>query len=209
MSEHLIYHLTHIDNLPTIIEHGAIWSKNHLMSSGLQTINIAHQNIQQRRSQRLVPCAPYGVLHDYVPFYFATRSPMLYAIYKNRVQDYHGEQDSIIYLVSGIEKLQATKQQFVFTDGHAATDFAQFFVDLADLDQIDWGIMKELYWQDTEDDNNRKWRRQAECLVYHSCPLDAFHGIAVKNEFSLNKVKSRLEQAQLSLPVRIRQEWYF
>ena len=43
------------------------------------------------------------MLADYVPFYFAPRSPMLYAIYKCNVQDYTGSQEEIVYLVSTVE----------------------------------------------------------------------------------------------------------
>lgn len=50
--------------------------------------NIAHQNIQDRRAYRQVPFDPGGVLHDYVPFYFAPRSPMLYTISRGNVVGY-------------------------------------------------------------------------------------------------------------------------
>lgn len=43
---------------------------------------IAHNTIQDRRAQTYVPCLPGGNPHDYVPFYFAPCSPMLYAAHK-------------------------------------------------------------------------------------------------------------------------------
>lgn len=39
-------------------------------------------------------------------------------------------------------------------------------MDLSDLDKIDWDVMGSDYWNDTNEDMNRKARRQAEFLVY-------------------------------------------
>jgi len=47
-----------------------------------------------------VPLAPYGCVADYVPFYFAPRSPMLYKLHKGGVPNYTGGQDPLVYLVS-------------------------------------------------------------------------------------------------------------
>jgi hypothetical protein len=51
-------------------------------------ISIAYEGIQQRRSEIEIPIPPYGILHDYIPFYFAPRSPMLYAIHKGMILGY-------------------------------------------------------------------------------------------------------------------------
>ena len=59
--------------------------------------DIAHQNIQTRRSTTEVPVPPCRMLHDYVPCYFAPRSPMLYAIKNGKVEGYPGTQSDIIY----------------------------------------------------------------------------------------------------------------
>jgi ssDNA thymidine ADP-ribosyltransferase, DarT len=37
-----------------------------------------------------VPLAPYGCVADYVPCYFAPRSPMLYKLHKGGVPNYSG-----------------------------------------------------------------------------------------------------------------------
>ncbi|MGQ7112742.1 DarT ssDNA thymidine ADP-ribosyltransferase family protein, partial [Escherichia sp. TWPC-MK] len=36
---------------------------------------------QHRRSEMRVTCGPGGVVHDYVPFYFTKRSPMLLKVF--------------------------------------------------------------------------------------------------------------------------------
>ena len=48
--------------------------------------------------------------------------------------------------------------------------FTDFFDDLKDLDKIDWDLMQSRYWNDTNDDPDRKRRRQAEFLVHEFFP---------------------------------------
>ena len=94
----LLYHITHLDNLPGILRTGCLHCHRQLHQAGQHPVNIAYQGIQDRRASTRVPCGPGGVLHDYVPFYFAPRSPMLYAIHRNQIQGYSGGQSPILHL---------------------------------------------------------------------------------------------------------------
>src|ERR1051326_1675326 len=111
-------------------------------------------------------CPKGGTLADYVPFYFAPRSPMLFAIYRGQVQGYVGTQQNVVHLSSSVEVVIQKAKAFVFTDGHAEMDFSEFFMDIAHLDRVDWKIMQEQHWHDTNEDGDRKRRRQAEFLVH-------------------------------------------
>jgi hypothetical protein len=101
-----IYHITHIDNLPGILREGGLWSDAERLRRGLLVQSIAYQELKDHRSQRSVetldgrPVAQAGELSDYVPFYFANRSPMLYAIHTGYVEGYTGGQADVVYLVS-------------------------------------------------------------------------------------------------------------
>ena len=77
-----LYHITHIDNLTAIVREGGLLAHNGVDDA---YTDIAHQTIQIRRNNTPVPCMPGGQLHDYVPFYFCRRSPMLYAIHKGNI----------------------------------------------------------------------------------------------------------------------------
>lgn len=83
-----IYHITHIRNLPSILEAGGLISSSRLQQQGIIYVDIAYQSIQNRRANTRVPCGAGGVLHDYVPFYFAPRSPMLCTIHRGGVPGY-------------------------------------------------------------------------------------------------------------------------
>ena len=80
-----VFHITAIENLPLILAHGGLRCVSDLRRDGTAYANIAHSHLQDRRATTPVRCGPDGCLHDYVPFYFAPRSPMLYAIYKGNV----------------------------------------------------------------------------------------------------------------------------
>jgi hypothetical protein len=205
----LLYHITHLDNLPGILRTGCLHCHRQLHQAGQHPVNIAYQGIQDRRASTRVSCGPGGVLHDYVPFYFAPRSPMLYAIHRNQIEGYSGGQSPILHLVSSVPKMKETGHGFVFADGHATMSFSRFFTDIADLDQIDWEVMQAQYWNDTPEDPDRKRRRQAEFLVYNTVSWSAMLGIGVIDNRVEERVNTILSGHNISLPVRSRRQWYY
>jgi hypothetical protein len=173
--------------------------------------DIAHNHIQNRRAKTPVPCSQGGTLHDYVPFYFAPCSPMLYAIYKGNVEGYSEGQNPVIYLVSEAEAIEAYGLSFAFTDGHAVMAYAEFSDDLNDLDFIDWELMKSKYWFDKQDDPNRKFRRQAEFLVYQFFPWELITKIGVisHNYKTLTEELLRNIKNLPCPPVEVSRNWYY
>ncbi len=103
-----IFHVTHVDNLAAIVAEGGLWCDREAADRGVAKIGIAHQHIKERRARRHVPISPGGTLDDYVPFYFAPRSPMLYSIHGGYVEGYSDGQRSVIHLVSSAEAVSAT-----------------------------------------------------------------------------------------------------
>jgi hypothetical protein len=106
---------------------------------------------------------------------------MLYTINRGNVPNYTQGQAALIHLVSDVEDIDARGLEFVFTDGHAVMEFTTFFDDLYDLDNIDWDVMESRYWFDTNEDNDRKRRRQAEFLVRNIFPWELITEIGVIN----------------------------
>jgi hypothetical protein len=204
-----LYHITHYSNLPSILCHGGLVANSGAKTRGISYVNIAHAGIQDRRLITSVPLPPYGTLHDYVPFYFAPKSPMLYAISKGRVEGYKKGQDEIIYLVSKIDIIHRSGLAYVFTDGHAIMGFTDFYNDLKDLHKIDWEVMNSQFWFDTEEDLDRKRRRQAEFLVHQFVPIHLFLGIAVKNNKMKQKVKEIIHKCNYDKPIAVRPHWYY
>jgi len=204
-----IYHITPIDNLESIISEGGLLAYNVMLETGTNYTNIAYENIQDRRARIRVPCGAGGVLHDYVPFYFAPRSPMLYTINQGNVPNYTQGQAALIHLVSDVEDIDARGLDFVFTDGHAVMQFTDFFDDLDYLGAIDWDVMESRYWSDTNEDNDRKRRRQAEFLVRNFLPWELITEIGVINYTIQSQVENILQNFTDQTPVRVHKDWYY
>ncbi|NEP83867.1 MAG: DUF4433 domain-containing protein [Okeania sp. SIO3C4] len=204
-----IYHITHIKNLTSILNSDGLIAVSTLKQKQVSYTNIAYEQIQGRRARKIVPCGIGGVLHDYVPFYFAPRSPMLYTIHKGNVPGYQDGQSSIIHLVVEIEAIANSNLAFVFTDGHAVMDYSDFYDDLYELNYIDWELMESKYWFDIDEDNNRKCRRQAEFLVHKFCPWTLVKEIGVVNNNMKIKVQKILENQDYQPIVKIHSDWYY
>ena len=204
-----VYHLTHIDNLASIIQSGGCLSFNQMQNQGIGHVSVAYDNIQDRRARTLVPCGPGGCLHDHVPFFFAPRPPMLYAIHGGSVEGYEQGQIPLIYLVTKAQTVNNSGSAWVFTDGHATMAFTEFFDDLKNLDKIDWEVMESQYWNDTPTLPDRKRRRQAEFLIKDSCPWELFSEIGVINSRMESRVKMMLENSMHQPIVQIHRKWYY
>lgn len=204
-----IYHITDINNLAEIIKAGFLFCDNECSNKKIMCKEIAYEGLKQRRRIKSVSAGPEGKLADYVPFYFCNRSPMLSAIYYNEVKSYDGSQDDIIYLVSDINHVINSGVRWCFSDGHPIKDITQFFDNLDCLNQLDWVIINEWDWRNTEDDPDRKRRKSAEFLVYQKCPISCIYKIGVLNEETKNKVLRILASSQFTLPVIVEEKWYY
>lgn len=205
-----VYHITHHDNLASMIAQGDLVCDKQCAALNLATVNIAHANIKDRRSSTQVPLGPDGMLDEYVPFYFAPRSPMLYSIHNGYVQGYAGGQRCIVHLVTDCQAVAASGLPFVFTDGHAVmTPLSHFYDDLAHLGKIDWSVMSSMYWNDTQAQPDRKRRRQAEFLVHRTFPWNLVKVVGVHNAAAKQMVEGILQQGDHRPNVIVRPDWYY
>ncbi len=204
-----ILHMTHGKNLGSILEHKGLWSKNHKPETVELSVDISHSHIQERRFRKIVPCGPRGNLHDYVPFYFGTRSPMLYAHYQKNVPSNPDGQRAIIYLVADAEETIAAGHPFVFTDGHAEMSLARFFDEPSDFNQLNWRAIHARYWKDTPEESARQFQKQAEFLVHRCFPLHLVRRIVTLDERIRHRVEEILSEASVQLPVIANPSWYY
>lgn len=203
----LIYRIVDYRNLPFILKNGLCCPNFQVPDSSY--INIGMSDIIQKRNGKDVMLPPYGKLHDYIPFYFAPRSPMLYSIHRGK-SDYLDSQEKIIYLVTSVEKVEEVGLQYVFTDGQAIMQTTRFFNSITDLANVDWDIMKLQYWDDKPPEfPDRKRKRQAEFLVYRQMPVDIILGIAVMNENIYSIVTNIVADHNSTLRVVKRPQWYY
>jgi hypothetical protein len=204
-----IYHISHLSNLSGILAAGGLRCNRTLSQQGVGYTNIAHGNIQSRRANKVVTCSAGGTLRDYVPFYFGSRSPMLFAIKCGNVAGYTQGQGPVLHLVPTVQAVAAAGLPFAFTNGHGIMGLTDFFDNLADLDEVDWPLMTAKWWNDTQEDGDRSRRRQAEFLVHQFFPWNLVQEIGLSN----NKVKATVEAAITGQghqpPVHARPDWYY
>ncbi len=204
-----LYHLVHVDNLPSIAEND-LFCDSAVGDDDLLTTDIGNQDVKARRRGIEVPISPGGVVADYVPFYFAPRSPMLYAIHRGAVPTYANGQDGLVYLITNTGVVIDRRLGFVLTDHNAASALARFSNRIDDLEEfVDWPLMRATMWRNTEDDPNRRNRRMAEFLVHDCVPWDAFVGLAAGTVEDAEKAAARLGSLASEVRIVVRPRWYF
>ena len=205
----LLFHFTHVDNLSTIASNGLL-SDLAATSQRLLTTDVGNQRIKSQRRERPVPINPWGVVADYVPFYFAARSPMLGSVHIGNVPTYDGGQDGLIYLVTDIDTIVDQALPFVFTDLNAVIDYARFGDRIDDLDDfVDWPLMESQWWNNTTTDPDRMARRMAEFLVHRKVPWEAFIELAARSDEDAASARASLASVSADAVVHVRQDWYF
>lgn len=204
-----IYHITHVNNLPKIIQAGGLKSKSQISNN--EYTNIAHNTVQLKRSVTRVSCNPWGTVDQYVPFYFGVKSPMLYTVSQGNVDGYSEGQEPILYLITKVELIVESKLQFVFSDGHPAIAISEFYNNLGDLNFVNFDLMKEQWWNDTDEFPDRKRQRQAEFLVHQFCPWSQIIGIATMTQAVKEVVEKIMEdeKPQHAPLIKIKPYWYY
>lgn len=135
---------------------------------------------------------------------------MMLVISSDRVDGYSGGLDPLVYIVTTPEAIVATGGVVVISDGNCASKLTDFRSNLDELDDlVDWEVMGLRYWHDTDDDGDRKRRRQAELLVHSHVPWSAVTQLATRTKPMLNRVRAILSGAGVDLSVKHQENWYY
>lgn len=206
-----VYRITHFENLHVILSREGLAAPNFTPEDGLVYRTCHNVEIQGKRQIKPIICGPRGVIHDYVPFYFGYLSPMMLQLKTGQVPGYQGGQEVLIYLVTDCQTISGNGLGYVFSDGHGVVAFTRWFDDLAHLGEIDWKVVAMRYWKDTNDDPDRKRRKQAEFLVHRFCNWSFIHEIGVIDSAMKAKVEDIISEypPQLWRPVNVRRNWYY
>jgi len=177
---------------------------------GTLQVEVGDRGVKAWRRTKNISVGPGGVTADYVPFYFAPRSPMLFKISRGGVEQYpEGRQDPLVHLVTAVDVVEGLGVPFVFSDGNCAKSITEVFDDLSHLDKVDWPLMKERYWNDTASDGDRMRRRMAEFLVYDRVPWSAFLGVGTMTEEVAARMRNILASFGLRVDVKVMRDWYY
>ncbi|MDQ4033885.1 MAG: DUF4433 domain-containing protein [Actinomycetota bacterium] len=202
-----ILHFTHVNNLPGVVASGGLEADSILSENDTSIVDCADAGIKARRRAMAVKVAPFGYVSDYVPFYFAPRSPMMYRISKGGVRSYPGSAAELVYLVSSVQIVDEAGLRWVFSDGNCGARITDHYNQLHDLETaVDWDVMRAQMWADTDEDGDRKRRRAAEFLVHERFPLACIRASVVKTERMAARVRPVLPQ---DIVVKVDPYYYF
>jgi len=207
-----IYHITHVDNLPQIVETGMLLSDADRVARNLNCRIVGMSNIKTRRLLALpVRCHPDTNVGQCVPFYFCPRSVMLYLLHMGNHPelDYRGGQRPILHLAADLRRAvqwaEANHRPWAFSDMNAGAGYANFFKNLDDLDKINWPAVSATDWRDPV----VKDGKQAEFLVYESFPWELVEGVGVLDAGMQQQVNQVLRNVAHKPLVTVQQGWYY
>ena len=208
-AEPKIYHIVHVDRLPSIITDGYLWCDAEARQRSVPGTTIGMQDIKQRRLTRELSSHPGLRVGDCVPFYFCPRSVMLYVIFRSDHPDlpYRDGQEPVIHLEADLRETvawaSAHQRRWAFTNSNAGSYHADDYSDLARLDEIDWDAIGARVWPDRRD------RKQAEFLVEHSFPWTLVKRIGVLSPATGNRTLRIVQESEHRPTVEVKQDWYY
>lgn len=206
-----IYHIVHVDRLASIIADGCLWCDVVISHRAALGTTIGMGNIKLRRLALPVGCYPGDHVGDYVPFYFCSRSVMLYLIYQANHPGlaYRGGQGPIIHLEADfhgvVDWANTAGRRWAFSLSNAGAAYAHFRNDLKELDQISWDAVDARDWRAPE----VKEGKQAEFLVHESFPWHLVTRIGVRSRPVYDQVRETLKTACHRPRVEIKFDWYY
>ncbi|WP_379967244.1 DUF4433 domain-containing protein [Epilithonimonas sp. UC225_85] len=202
------YRITHINNLSLLLQNGIV-NKHHQQANN-NYINIGNSEIIDIRDTTSVRIGNYGMIGDYVPFYFTPKSIMLYNIITGYWHPLVPKRDrSEILVVRCLISDLATLPKWFFTDGQGNNSLTKHFNNLNFLDAIDWECIQESNFKNDADDPDRSRKYQAEFLVQSQVPLTSVESLNVYNQQAAEIVTDVLKQNNINLAVNIQPLYFF
>lgn len=198
------FRITHIDNIPHIMEYGLLKAsspnrnENFISIGDPQVISVRHTKIIAGVS-----------LTDCIPFYLGPRSPMLYVIQNGYNGVRRQNPEKIVYCVIRIEDIINSDIDCLFSDGHALNQLTKFYTkdDLKNINNIiRYTDVYASQWNNNELDTDIKRRKEAELLVKHDIPVNYICGYIVYN----NAARAVLQSYGIAdNMIVIKPEYYF
>jgi hypothetical protein len=206
-----IYHIAHVDRLPSIIRDGALWCDRGIVARAGRGTVIGMGSIKQRRLTLPVHPHPGTCVGDFVPFYFCPRSIMLFVIHcaNHSELDYRGGQQPIVYLEADLHRVIAWAavegRRWAFSLSNAGATYSKFRASLAELDQINWGAVAATAFRAAD----IKEGKQAEFLVHDTFPWHLVDRVGAYSRPIAQQAQNAMQGAAHRPVVEIRRDWYY
>lgn len=205
-----IYHIVHVDNLASIVADGCLWSDAVMVTRPGCTV-IGMGRIKQRRFGLPVSCHAGLTVGDCVPFYFCSRSIMLYVIHCANQPDlaYRGGQQPIVHLEADLYEVvrwaETNGRLWAFSLSNAGAVYAPFRSRLEELGEIDWNAVAATDFRAPD----VKEAKQAEFLLHRSFPWGLVERIGIHSQAVATRVANAMQGATHRPRVEIKRDWYY
>ncbi len=207
-----IYHITHIDNLPSIARSMGLVSDAQRIASNLSCSLVGMSTIKQRRLEEIeVTCHPGTTVGQYVPFYFCPRSIMLYILRMGNHPDvsYRGGQQPIVHLQADFHQVinwaNSNAVPWAFSSGNAGSYLTTFYNHPAQLNEINWDAVAAKDFRDAK----IKEGKQAEFLLFNIFPWTLIEKVGTIDPAIASRVRTALAIADHKPEIEIEPNWYF
>ncbi len=207
-----IYHITHINNLASIVTNHGLVSDARRITNKLSCSLVGMSNIKQRRLQEIeVSCYSGTKVGQYVPFYFCPRSIMLYILDRGNHPEitYQEGQKSIIHLQADLNLVvnwaNTQGANWAFSDRNAGSSLATFYNCLSHLNQLNWSAIAAKDFRDAQ----IKEGKQAEFLIFDFFPWQLIEKIGTFNNTIVPNIQNVLTSIKHQPMISVERNWYF
>lgn len=205
-----IYHIVHVDNLASIVGEGCLWSDSVMVQRQGGTV-IGMGGIKQRRLQLPVTCHAGLTVGQFVPFYFCSRSIMLYVIHCANHPElaYRGGQQPIVHLEADLHSVAqwavANNRRWAFSLSNAGAVYTQFRTGVGKLNEINWTAVAAEDFRPAD----IKEGKQAEFLIEQAFPWHLVERIGVHSQGIVSRVSDAMHGAAHRPGIEIKRDWYY
>jgi hypothetical protein len=172
---------------------------------------IGMGSIKGRRLNLPVPCHHGTHVGDYVPFYFCSRSIMLFVIYCANHPElaYRGGQQPIVHIEADLHRVvrwaEANRRHWAFSLSNAGAVYTTFRSKMDDLDEINWDAVAARDFRPAD----VKEGKQAEFLIHQSFPWNLVDQVGVYSQVIGQQVVRAMQGVDHRPLVKITRDWYY
>lgn len=166
------------------------------------------RHIKERRLGLNLESHPGLSVGACVPFYFCSRSVMLYMISQRSAElEWRGGQDPILHFEADLRRTvawaEAQGRRWAFTLSNAGAAYFEDRSSLDDLHELDWEAINARYW------SSCRSAKQAEFLLEGGFPWALVERIGVHSQATGQRVTALMAGRPHRPPVSVQSGWYY
>jgi hypothetical protein len=197
--EQRVYHLTHVSNLPGILESRA------LLAGAVPQLDLSTPELREERGEISVPGTAEERLTQFVPFFLSPEAGLWQSLRSARPHPRvspaarRAEPLDFVFLVSSVRHIVAAQSGFVLADGNVEADATRFATTREEAERM-------LYRLRAESDGGHL--ADVELLVPTRLPLECITLIGVANDRVRSAVRDVLAGSDFTPKISVYPPWF-